>query len=1446
MSIFKTLRLDPKSYMKLGKPQIQSPKTVFSYISSTRKAKDFNARAVLKPVNTALSRVTGLVRTNSSLTRIKSPTLTALTTSIIKNKNFLLPSSPRIFNTVRPSYKAVLKPKALERSNFIDDATQSTKIYEPYERLTGISHERPEVVLLSEFAPLFTSDIRSQPDYENHFVNSGVQANMTDAGLFIDAQINSRNLKSTNVVHMFRTIRRKNFQFHNVFRERRDKLRDSLSDLVRMVQFLLEVVRKMDQLKRQLDLRDDIHTVKPADVIKNLSLNFTKTRSSWLYNELQRSAGKYLPESYDIVDVLERLGYERKSVKDVFSSSKLWLQMLEEFKDILNDHSLEFLDIATVSQRNDDNATVLNKKDSKVFGLSLEDPNGGRIPFLNEIVGFAPSNVKNATNQIARSFGSIYDRGAFFRSEEARIAALANIISKEFKFSRGLANPSVRQTLSDAYGYTVNDGPTARSTSTNRTSSSRTGNANVFDQIIGRFTNNVADVQESPTNNTLVGVAQSKPDPDTPILTFESSFLEGDNGSVVPGSAYFIDNILNLQSLSDNEIQRRSLGSAASGVLFNTGKLGALARHFSNSAAAFGIIADGMNLYGVSEFDSTDRDAKKISSNLGNVAAFTKKFVTQFVDDKGVTLPMVRKDRLTSIFALARKNPMLRAQLFLFYMNRIARAYSSSPSRSFVAPITGDNTPFTDQIVKDIVNSVSFLSRSSRLIFGVRRRNARNVTQVDANDLTSDVLKSSLKKGTKLSRTIENLMKTVLDEFVKDGAISVGNDRTLFGGHMDTVIMMTVFDMIISIIARYGNQELTGRSSTGFQSLRSGQTITFFVAQRQVKFRNAINDLINRTRRELALTQQITWCVLNTLTRLGDEATRAVNYFNSTTSIQQLRAVGDVIDNNEELRQLMSEHQIMMLGSLVYDIAGKFYTRQASDHSFVGDVDADGDFDSDDEIAILDDSLVSPKIRDILYGYFKLPGMTGETAANKKVMTVGLPLGFSRRLNQKVKVSKQKRSSFNQKQNDVIEVLVYKLDLLNQDIIYHPLKFLFELSRFPVRNDGFFRAVPDGATADDIAKSFPMRDFEEAFEEGSSLSYWNPDNEGDLADRIALDADSYDFLTSDEKEQIVNNHLMSYMCEIYLRLLTGIETADHNFDIDMEDEKDIRPVESEFIRTITTHRMNHISRFTGFNSQFAQRIPDTGPSLISGRTRQLSSLHSPRPGALFNSTLIKSLPITNTLTRHNLLSTPRLSSFSGVASSSRSKLKNFKSSKPTSIPVKTAKELERSTLSLSTSLNDISERKVYSAVQALRTISHFTRIRTSLSDGGMMQKGLMRPKQFDRVFNLLIDPDDFEIDYDKTMETEFGKETFNTLLKRGEIEPSGIDRLSRNNQRSSRVLFKYSVTQGSAARRAAKGSGSPAIREVSNFRSKRRDAKEGDASFEKYFVVVKTYGEEDV
>ncbi len=224
---------------------------------------------------------------------------------------------------------------------------------------------------------------------------------------------------------------------------------------------------------------------------------------------------------------------------------------------------------------------------------------------------------------------------------------------------------------------------------------------------------------------------------------------------------------------------------------------------------------------------------------------------------------------------------------------------------------------------------------------------------------------------------------------------------------------------------------------------------------------------------------------------------------------------------------------------------------------------------------------------------------------------------------------------------------------------------------------------------------------------------------------------------------------------------------------------------------------------------------------------------------MFSSTIRRSVAtLTHGTTRHDTQMLPRTTSASGIASristlSHARTIENPSVSKP-------IKSQVRASFNVSSMLSQMSHRNIPKMIHSLKTLSSFSRMQTSLSNAAAVSKQILMPKQFDRVFNVIIDPDEFELDFARTTRTPYGNIALQQLIKRGDIVPATSHLAERNlksylplRQELNRVL----------SRPTYKGRPDP---NINNFKFRDRNRSEGDLMFEKYFITIETFGEEDV
>ncbi len=130
------------------------------------------------------------------------------------------------------------------------------------------------------------------------------------------------------IMHMLKTMKTKNSHISETYTERNNTFEAELDALRHTASYLLNLVRKADALKNQLDLRDDMFTIEPQKVAREHTLSIPKNSVPNLASMLVDYSKRFLPLKYDITDALVGVGYNQDAVKTDFSSTKLWIQLL--------------------------------------------------------------------------------------------------------------------------------------------------------------------------------------------------------------------------------------------------------------------------------------------------------------------------------------------------------------------------------------------------------------------------------------------------------------------------------------------------------------------------------------------------------------------------------------------------------------------------------------------------------------------------------------------------------------------------------------------------------------------------------------------------------------------------------------------------------------------------------------------------------------------------------------------------------------------------------------------------------------------------------------------------------------------------------------------------------------------------------------------------------------
>lgn len=1102
-----------------------------------------------------------------------------------------LPAKPNI--PVTQAYVNSIDAVAPNRTTN-DRLQRSSRTFTPYEQLVGITSDRPELLAMCQFLPLFEDD----------------SVSFTDAALFLDAQLQLRDLRAQNVKSIGFDAKD---ALSDLIDEQRADFRDTVVDLLKYTQFLLSLAQRVDELGQQFDLRSDVNEIDMLAMVMQLAKAAGSTTKP---ADLLPPAS---PQKFDFSDVLVQLGFNSTNVSTFFSSTKLWLQLLYELKQMMVTHSPRLLD-ANVSQYTVDADPVVLAQLSSFQRFTLNSRL--EMPTVDSIVSIDPSQLWSMIDSVGVGFAGMYG-GVTFKSPEQRMSALCWELSREFRYSAALSRPAFLQTLQASFGYTP----------------SVNGNQAMFDSVLGRFGTTALDVPAAPSRS-LSDMAVVSAD-DLAIATFESKYVEGPNGTVTPGSTYYVDDVL------------------TDGLRLTHDRLAAFALKTDSASRAFINFCNGINVL----FDEPIND--KVLTELNDPKALFDRMIREFVDANAAPLPNMQADKLAFIFSTALlsspEGQKLKSLLFI----------------ACLLQIFGTSTAAVSQIVPALLEII--VQWLLAALPAVSDPGDPSVVSISADEIK----KSFNSNSSDILYFIERFMVLIYSS-MKNDDLGIIAGRTRYGGHSDTVLLMAAFDLLLNVVDRCSAQ-----ASSGY-FFRAG-TPYFIVRSTGTNAQLSIADVRSRLDKESLLLKQSSMLFINSLQSLRDGANSLISYVTTPSVVSTAATVSSIIGDDSLVNVLNDKQQIALLGSAVLDFTLEVNSLTNITATRSLSVNDDSTFDDADMFEVLDDGVISDKLKRAIFGFFSGPRYSSSSGINKRIISVGIPVGFGADLKKRsVLSSNRSNGAFSSKQVDIINVCVHRIDLQQQDIIFAPQKFSFELSRYPARVDAL---LPEFTTVADYTGKFPLRDFSQAVEtrDGQTVQYLRPT----AAQQRAFDGPSYGFLSDDQKTQIALNTVVSFLLETYVRLMTGLTIAEH--------ELSLLPIEN----------MLDDDKLEALIASNVQAASQKSSSTVSST------------GTFFATSVI----------------TP--SSDGTVAQSG--------------------------TVTLADALGSLSQRILPVVSQQLVTIDELKRMITPLASRAKLLRRALAPRIFERVLNMIVDPDEFTVDVAKTNSTAQGKDALARSVSSGDL-----------------------------------------------------------------------------
>lgn len=1147
----------------------------------------------------------------------------------------------------------------IENNPFFERAeniSNSTKTFSFYENLTGISQERPEIIMMTDFQPLFISEKINSDLFRLTF--NPFKPQLTEAGQFFEHQMNVRKMKSHNIKHIVSFNKKKSNEFSSLLSERKSAFSSAIDDISSTVAFVSDIMKAIELLKNQLDVRDKVHVVDPQNAFKNFVIEnsqmFSEERLSYLTNSVQQN----FTDKFDVADLMNKFNFSPDKIKNTFTSTKIWLQLLLEMKEALKSHSLSLFDIRSI-QHDADISPIKLLKTPGVLRFTIlrlkNDP-----PALRKLKVADESQLPEFRKNIISSYKEIYE-SIHFKNEEIRISALVNAVSKELKYSVALDSKDVKSALKTYFNYDV----------------SARGNENLLDVILGNFGESIGDVPASNAqNNSLATIFQMKENNHV-ILPFESRTIEGDTGVLKSGSEIYVDPIFKTD-----------------GIKFSATKIKEFLSELSQAEKSFNFVANKLNLLSLTYDDESAYNDSQYTAKIDSPKVLLDSFLADLVES-GAPSKLLKDDVASVVFALARFDENIKSLLFLYIISANQATKSS----------------LEQQLIEAVQKSLKQVSPEQLTSIARGRGTQNKIEYVTTLGL------SNSKLITKIKEKLNNIPYLKPSSLWNSGQSS--DQYTTYGGHTDTALAMVVFDIFVAIIYNYGAKSLVGTAS------KEGQQS--FVVQTKLNENNinSISEIYSRVNKEIAVAQHSVLLLLNTLKKLQATISNIVNFIESQTASAILNKISRAMGNNVDLVNLIfDQHQVELISSYVADL------RFALNNS------------GTDDVTILDEFAAGPNLQRAIEGFFSNEQFSSVKAQNQKILTFGIPLGFTSNLKKKVDVSKTKKAFQAERQNDVINVKLYKIDLQNPDIVFRPKGFLFELSRFPVRNDSLIKQFSGGQSRNilDISRHFPTRDKNQIYSTGGAqVQYFQSQNN----EFEALNGSDYSFLSEKKKRQLYENHITSYLLEHYLKIMTGISTADYQFNL----TKFESVLEPAFLGSFFDYHLNNF--------------------VLEGQTNTTTTPVS-QQAKMFNS-----MSRINDNKRSS--TTPNANGYSTIEA-----LSHYENSE------------KKSNVNLANiSTVEIKEKQSRAIAHQISVLNETSRTLSDISDPSLTLKRIISPKQFDRVFNICFDPYTFEIDVESTNATHHGKVALQMMVNRGDIILDNMQMISHVGSMQPRQSYSY-------------------------------------------------------
>lgn len=1204
-----------------------------------------------------------------------------------------------------PTKNFIQIDKSLDNLNVIENA--------------GLSQQRPELIAVFTLNPAF-EDGTTRPG---------------PVGDMLDIQISARQLKAENIMRLIAELKA-NPTTEKIISDIEARIAQNETAVQKETAFLQGMVGVLNGLAQILSPK--LGSAQFAQILN----------AEGITSELSDTD----PIRRFMID---KLGFSAKGY-GVFSNTKILQQLIDDLRVNVTSFSPALLNTADPRRAVDiDPFSILKYEDSTAQSTA---------PFsLRNIASTSSNDIAGLLN--FNSYKTFLDQVSVVGNNLERVKILIYSLSKEFRMSSGLSISRIRSIIHNNFGVSVIEGP------------------EIFDQIIGEPGQSIF---ESPAGNaaSLASLTRIELDTGRVVFPFEDVTLKQSTNAIegLSGRRFYVDSILD------------------GGIKYDTTPINNFSNALESSVGAISAIIE-------STFDINVANSKDLGLNADSVCA---RFFEQ-VSDSIASLqsePLQDRDFFTvALLSYANSDPVIKFMLTLYIAKLgIDIAYGERSETGIIfreminATDLNAGTPYSavsnggppdggletialkfrlgeiggigqvdfvrlSQIRNQGSNSGSTNLTLDTFAFIIAERLFQNLRQTGASlpgrirqTVTDEYIFERL-SGANVSNPdflLRRIADLINDLDARARSAIPGQNVTYFstqnpgltkmnrlGAH---TIIWSVVEIFTSFFAHVDIAQFDGQTSVG----TTAQARRVSISRRNPEKLRAVKRAIDISRAEgtgnmplqrtpeSALTAdelQYSYSIagdfsdlfssfqeedaqISTILRIfraiskavRDRTDDAVNFFSTNgPNAALLQEVLSAVDGNDKLSAL----DFVQVALARHAIDEQTIARQQaadSARAALEDITAESTL-----TPFVDDSVILPGAKQAMFSMLRSPQYRFPRGSNARILTLGLPAGFTEALRRRFSnyVIGQDFSEFRRRaglQQDLIRVNVYMRDMLFEHIVFKPKTFIFDTKRFVSQQD--FLQV-----------SSEFDDFRQLIENVITTRQLTSDGSRFETTRLSsiFNERLYrDVLNESEVASMVYNHVQSYLLNVYLKLLTGVDMSENSFFINENVSKTI---------------IDPVTR---------RQFEDLIISHVSGFLRRRLTLDELRN----SSTQVRTL-----LTRI---------------------------------------ENDKETIGSITSLrNVLSEESASAGVEISQDISTFMRMFTPSSiifGSGARRQRATSPKLFERIFHIMVDADDYEIDIDETSSTKLGARQYSSTLLQNILtsnENAGIE------QQNSVTIDKY-------------------------------------------------------